>query len=593
MYGYESEATGAVVADPEIGLCLFVQEYRDGVDVSAQITKALNYRSELLPTRHTGSERNDENGEWRVALHWMVDSRDLKSWIQQISYLRQETAYFEEVPVDAIINTHNDWMQSIEIHGLPRLLFNLRKVLNKETIDESISWASADPLIEEYIRRIPDAISDELEGLLASEMLSEFERIRSQQSSVQSDLTNPREPLHLELLNIESFRNIERLQIVLGAGANTVSSHVFQGPNGSGKSSIVEALSLSAVGVSNRFLEYIDDPNVPKGAGMRKYVDSYLAPVGDNGTTTPRVSINGADLAAISQPAERDINLLKQRLRSSFLSQLGRTDFLAREASDLGREVAQSFSTVAAELFDYVTRKQADAEKERREFNRSWDINANISRVATAQSRILERILLDSFRPDRSLESWLSSRAIERVPMFQPIAELKQAWSDWKATYKDQLARMGNRESFDGKRFLASIGSEYQNLIDRSRMTLLEFSELLPEIPSNLDEMVRDYAKWLSVTRDAAREVDSKEGAEIVQELDDVTRELNDIQARQASLNGIRSHLTQTSRFLQSDWSKSYENFCPTCATDLEKRGGISKIVSKALKESDAQLGAL
>src|SRR5436853_385674 len=52
-------ATGAVILDPQIGVCAYFQEFARGTDVRGQLSRALKIRSALLPTRQAPKEEVD------------------------------------------------------------------------------------------------------------------------------------------------------------------------------------------------------------------------------------------------------------------------------------------------------------------------------------------------------------------------------------------------------------------------------------------------------------------------------------------------------------------------------------------------------
>jgi len=578
----ESTATGAVIADPAIGLCLLVQVYSDRFDPTAQIRKALQYRSELLPARNIAPRLQDENGDWRVALHWLVEAEDEKRWIEQVSFLRQETAYFEEVPVDAIFNLHNDWPKAIAAHGLPRLLFHVRQTLKKSNIDESLQWASADSRIEQYIRAIPDLSSNDQEQHFSDLLIREVDRLKSTASSKSRMVNVDEDLLILNRIRIENFRNIERLEVELGSLKTPVSSHIFQGPNGSGKSSIVEALSLASVGISNRYLEYSSDSNVLNRHSMENYVSSYLRPLGPDKSALPLLGINGDEATPIKEPDSGKLESSKQKLRSSFLCQLGRTDFLARSAGELGREVAQSFSTISSQSFSFVSREYEKSSGRRKAFNRSWNIQSTITRIGTAQSRILEQIIDKYLRPIDGLDDWLRNSIHSRIPAFQAIADLSELWQEWRTKYRNLLDQASKRESIEGDNLLRLIWQEYNDCLGKTYYVLQQFVGRTEEPPDGIEELVEKYAEWLVANRDYPTE--SYVGSEVIEkELDDADRQIIALDEKRTDLLARRSHLLDTSRYLERHWVKGHADTCPTCETDLSEYGGVVPVIGDHL----------
>jgi hypothetical protein len=426
-------------------------------------------------------------------------------------------------------------------------------------------------------------IDSALEAQLAVEMLDELDRLKSMNQSADGVDEAADGPLRLSNIEIESFRNIDKLRIALAPSTGGVNSHVFQGPNGSGKSSIVEALSLATVGISNRYLEYQEDRNITSKASVDDYISSYLCPLGGAQTAKPKLRLNEGEPVGFDRLNEASSDNLRQKLRATFLSQLGRTDFLSRPAADLGREVTQSYSGVVSRLFNYVSQKQSAAEQERKDFNRSWNIQANISRPSTAQARILERIVRARFRRVHQLEKWFDRVPFERVPFFSSMANLESAWSSWVSELDADLLRESGRASFDGENFLRRIGEQYQQLIERSRMGVLEFIEYLPEVPVNIQDQLSDYAHWLLAISKDATLASSSEVQSAKLELESANRSLNELRANRDSLKLLTNHLQETLRFLDRDRSRKHDANCPTCETDLAERGGTVNVIQDTL----------
>jgi len=106
-----ADGTAGLLLDPEIGLLSYVLPFHPKTKLRAQIKRALALRSQLSTERNfTGKdmEASDPHGSWRVILHWLVNANDKEKWAGQIMAVRRETAFTEELSLDAIPITSGD-----------------------------------------------------------------------------------------------------------------------------------------------------------------------------------------------------------------------------------------------------------------------------------------------------------------------------------------------------------------------------------------------------------------------------------------------------------------------------------------------------
>jgi hypothetical protein len=96
--------TAGLVADPEIGTLFYLIPYIEAQDIKGKVMNALRIRSELLPDSNYNPDKDmsDEAGSWRVILCWLLEASEKDVWTNNVSSLRKDTSYLEEIPVDFI-----------------------------------------------------------------------------------------------------------------------------------------------------------------------------------------------------------------------------------------------------------------------------------------------------------------------------------------------------------------------------------------------------------------------------------------------------------------------------------------------------------
>jgi hypothetical protein len=243
---------GGVAIDPDIGVCAFFLPYERSHTAMAHISHALRIRSALLPTEQNSIHTDvDINGSWRVALHWLLNPSELSQWLDQVAHIRSDTAHFEEVSIDAIAATNQNWRATLIAYEFPRLLLRTRELLDRKSQARVDDWASADLLVRKLIERFPDHFKDERARLHATEVRTQLGTAGT--DSPRADI-NVSQPRTLTTLSIRKFRNIDSLSFDF---SERTGASVIHGPNGTGKSSIFEALSFALCGSSFRFKFFV------------------------------------------------------------------------------------------------------------------------------------------------------------------------------------------------------------------------------------------------------------------------------------------------------------------------------------------------
>tara|TARA_R110002110_G_scaffold415594_2_gene651284 strand:+ start:2961 stop:5795 length:2835 start_codon:yes stop_codon:yes gene_type:complete len=582
----EEQARGALLVDPEVGLCLFFQSFDAQTDIHSQISKSLRLRSQLQPSRGVSESDVDELGEWRVCLHWLVEQHDFDKWVDHVSGLRQETAHFEEVPVDAIVNWEDDWDLSFKRHGLPRMLLHTRDILRKGNYTDAMSWANADKEIGDKVREIPNRAETNLQKRYAEQLLNKLDELQGQGQILARDIESAPE---LRSLHIENFRNIKELDLELRNQNELVSSNVIQGPNGSGKSSVYEAISLSLSGVSGRYLEFIRDTNITSKKTSESYLRDYLTPLW-GGKESPMQSRNGEIPETIRLLAPDLAVEAARELRGTFLSQSFSDSLLDMKADNLGAEVTGDYSEVASALYEFCDQNLERSQKTRSEFIRGWGLNANISKAETAKARMAERIVSRSFPYPDQFSRWCNSTAFKSIRSMEPFRNLGVEWENLRQKQSELINRLSG---LDGQTEIAeaidSFSESYQDLCDRSQSMLSEISHRQEALYDNLPEAISSYGTWL-ISDTEHTEEGSAETADLNIEIRLKSEQLAKLIKDGTALKARAENIQRAIDVYDRELGDLIPSNCPTCDTDLSNRGGVLKTLSDVLRETESEL---
>ena len=576
----EVEASGAAVLDPNLGLCLYFQTFQSNTDIKAQISKALRIRSQLLPSRNIATEEIDKLGEWKVAVHWLVDRANFDNWLETVANLRQSTTYFEEITVDAIVSSDNDWQKAFTDHGVPRLLFNTRMVLAKRREDEALKWASADLHILEKLREVPRllATTDQDVAAQISNVLN---------THVSSSPTSDEKiPLSLTRVEINNFRNIRQLSLNFGS-EQSVEAIVVQGPNGSGKSAFSEAISIACTGVSARYLDFIDDANEAPHNKSDKYLAKYLAPLSNDGT--PKIAINNEGLKPVKLADPTEAPALIEQLSGSFLTADSSNGFIKTRAKDLGAQIAGSYSELAGSILDLIEKRLGTAEAKRAELNRALGLRANVSREETARAKIASNHLSSIAAIQSSVVGWISSwnRTTSRwESSFRELSERVRNWSEG-ADARSELVGLTPRVS-ERLLLVSSQLNEYESVLRAVRSLSAEVQNASKSLPAGAEQMVAAWARWLRTERTSHK-------------TDDLTSiRLADLRSRLAKLTAdgtaARDQLAQIESvqiWMKQHAQSDHPNECPICSSDLTSRGGLQKAIEETADATSRRIEQL
>lgn len=585
----EEEAKGAFLADPEIGFCLFIQQYEPNVVIREHIANALRFRSRLEPSFGGSGYSKDKFGEWRVGLIWLVDEINFADWIEHIAELRQETAHFEEVPVDAIVNRDSDWKIACRVHGFPRMLLKTREVFRKQSFSSAFEWANADTIIQQKVRDLPSKTSSEIERRFADRLVEELERIVGENDEVpfRGDFSK-----ELFRISVENFRNIRKIDIQLRDSDEIVSSNIIQGPNGSGKSSVYEAITIATTGVSTRYCEYLDDSNISKNKTPENYINDYLAPIWGN-KNPPRISTNGGNLSDIWLLEKDEARQIRQELGGNFLSQAFSDNLLSESPADLGAQIAGSYSRLAGDLYDYTQTESSKAQEQRNNFNRSWGLRANVIKQDTARSRILVRKIASAFPPLSSeWSNWIEKISDIETPLLRELNVANQRLRELESGAENKLkpaVNAKNKESLNKE--ISIYFDEYRNSSNEIRKHVEKINEARALVLDFDVDIIRVFGSWLNSEKSA--QPVTPEANLLRERLHQVTNSLKATEHHGKAVRERDNHLKTAKEFVENHWLVEDSERCPTCDTDLSDRGGIIKVLSTVIEENSERTSQL
>lgn len=562
---------GALLRDPEIGICLFILSYSPETDIAAQMAIALRMRSKLLPEVNYGiSDNADQYGAWRVALHWLVEKGDVDSWLNQIVTLRRNTAQFEEIAVDAIFNNNGSWDGAIQNYAFPKLLLSSRAILRKTRVEEIAEWKSADHLVLSKLKGFSESFRDYETRSLALQLENRIKAFNSQQPEYQKSKLQLE---NVQTLQISNFRNISDAEIVFSAeGDKTI---ILHGPNGTGKSNIFEALSLAIGGTSYRANKYLWDRD---GSGPIEYVSTYLNPISE--TSAFQITLNHQVVPPLKLDKESSREALLH-MDGTLLSQEASMDFLDKSADELGSMMLQGYSDLAQDLEGFVSANLYTVETQRKDFLRRYDLNANISKPDTAYKKIALNFM------NRECPTLPS----QMVHWFSSLGDLDTAvswnrWSNEKESIAELIAKDISEENIIGN--VSGWLRSYNSLLKESEARLNELNNIRGNREFLLEKLKLWHA-WRVSFRESGK-VDSAELESAQRDFFVLKREhdqlLNDGKEYKARLD----HLNASKNYLEIHWSAEHPSSCPTCNSDTSDRGGILFIVDELRIEVERSL---
>jgi hypothetical protein len=598
----DRDAAGLVL-DSEVGVLLYILPYRKGTDVRGQITRARRLRSELLAENHSagpGTEETDEYGDWRIFLHWLVERGLQDDWLGTIMELRSQTAYTEEIPLDAILIDGANLERSLAQHKFPRLMLTIRQLLKKEQRADIERWLNVDELVASALEPLPESFTSPEQQAIAKEILGQVAAFRAKRSDSDGDKA-PAAPKRLSSIHIQNLRNLEDLPLDFGDGK--VEARIIHGPNGTGKSAIFEALSLALFQSTHRYSQFVsrDEKDITARDRAREYLEAYLRPM-HRPSGPLGLDLNGEGMRIPRLVGtQEEAKAAQVEMNGTLLSQETSQEFLRMQAAQLGPEVLKGYSGLAEHIVDYADRSFAKADADRQQFLTSLNLNPRIGLKQTARKRIAQRTIQRQF-PSVSLPliQWLERAARFQPGTHYPLDQLAAGWRAWGADLDDPEAGLvaavaGLGESSGIAAALARWLAQFNALNARTRTAQESVTGGLETWQENIDRLCDQLKRWGEWLDLQAKQPASGSGSgPSSPEVEPLTRELAELQAKQKTitaqgteLKARLDHFARIESFLKQEWVKTHPNECPTCGADHFAHGGLLQVM-RSLQERTA-----
>ncbi len=501
-------------------------------------------------------------------IHWLVDKADESDWQKQVSDLRRNTAYMEELPVDAVVgNSSADWASSVKRHGLPRLLLRTRTVLGMKSTDTVFQWSSADVRVRGALTGFAEQFSDDFERRLARQIEARLERGTPDQNKKQNGALA--EPKLLRELSVHNFRNIK--EINLHFSGDVAQAVVIHGPNGTGKSNLYEALEFALRGTSQRAQDFLSDSDITTTKKEREYLERYLAPFGKD-AARPKIDLNGEEiLLSIDR-------LGTPKLSGNMLSQEDTDKFINKKASDLAAEIMGEFSGLADDLREHAEGELAQAQGNLKNMltRLGLDRPGAVTKQETARGKVAEIQLRDVVSTPAHLlamlqkETWAWSPRTAHAAL---IATEIQSGSQRLGDFSAGLGKLTSAEesTIRIRTFLMPVRQARQ----AADQFLASVSQLRSDWPVDMASKIDIWGRWLTERQVVQASTDNQNISDKQLQRKQYADELEKLTRQGLLYRDRERHFETLQQFLRGPWRDSGEQRCPTCDSDFSERGGI------------------
>lgn len=576
---------GALVIDPEIGVCLFILPY-NSQKLNIQIAKALSYRSKLL--FEYSPEFADANGMWNIILHWYVEQKDLDDWVKQVADIRRESSQIEEVPIDAIIYKQSEIQNALEKHRFPRLLLQTRSILSKDKYDDIEKWSSANTKIKFAVQRAKENLTDKLDNQLHNQIFNEIDTfIEKEDRTEELSEKSLNETQTYKNISVKNFRNINTLDIPLG-DENSITASIIHGPNGTGKSSIFEAFSFGLGNTSKRYKTYLEDPNRNR---KNAYKEEYLFSI--NKHDTPAISINATDHLI---DCEHDIFESSKRLNmisGTLLSQEQTGEFTKMPRSELGNIIVGQSSTLAMALQDFITSRYNQVREVQKEYLKLYGINAQVKKIDTASQKVIELYLNQVFTVPSSFLNWLSNNQLLEHPFFMAAQVFKKEWEDFVSQKEIHVKALIGGSEDQKQQLLAKLLSNKGRLLSKNHEFYNSVNKYASLFDHDLVADIEKWSQWLCAQTYFANK-DSSHIVELKTQRNELSKQREKVVKNGQRLKARIEHIQTVQIFMDSHaWDEESPNECPSCGSDLTNRQGAHQAISLLLQQSQSEQDTL
>jgi hypothetical protein len=590
----ETRRAAGLLLDPEIGLLFYMVPFNTDSNLRKQIVRALALRSQLSVERNYTGELtadSDARGAWRVVMNWVIDADSKQKWVTDITDVRRETAFSEELSMDAIFLEDGDLESQLVEHGLPRLLLTTREVFKKQRLDEMLRWMSADDLVARTVERLPASFRKSEQRELADEIVRVMKDFQGRPTH--NGVSEPPEtPATLRSIRIHNFRNLR--DVALDFGLSPVSARVVHGPNGTGKSSLCEALSLSLFHSSFRYKTFSNrllERDVTATDRAADYLATYLRPIEDE-SAEPKIALDGERFESPHLVSAEKVQEADIAMSGTILTQDMSLGFAQMSSDELGARVLRGYSDLADHIEYFTESRVAQANSERQDFLRGLGVSAAITRIDTAYARIAKREV-DQFLPafPFALVSWLETVSKLKVEGVSDLPERWRAWGDDSS--RDDLAEeiaSANSEPAAIQRAIGRWLETFNELALRTEEHIGLIETKISPIRATLDnvrEQLTAWGEWLARPRSRITGNASAEVEKHVKKVRTLQSKQQQLVEKGQSASGRVEHLTRVEAYIRENWGKSHADECPTCGTDQAERGGILSVI-ESLRASTA-----
>jgi AAA domain len=594
----EPQATGAagLLLDPEVGLLLYILPFHVKTSLHKQVVRVLALRSQLsIERNYAGAslDKGDLRGAWRVAVHWLVPQSVSSKWTDQIEKIRRETAFSEELSMDAIFLSDDDVRTQIVRYGFPRLLITTREVFKKQRVEEITDWLSANLLVKEALVDFSAQFHQSQQRELANEIVAELKSFDLDKNPVRARvLRGPLTPRKIRKIHIRDFRNLRDVRFDFGIPP--VSASIVHGPNGTGKSSLCEAISIAMFGSSFRYKWFADstrERDVTARDRAREYLDNYLTPL-DDPSAGPLIALDDQPLGRPSlllgdQTEEADL-----AMAGTVLTQDTSLEFARMPSEELGARVLRGYSDLADHLESFVESRANQANEARLRFLRNLGLSGAITKIDTAYERIAKREIDQSLPAfPQALVSWLDTINELTGDVSASVARRWRSWGD--DAPRDgmalQIASLRQKPT--------ELAREISQWLNAFNELLLASGEVLKSVEMRMDPSLQDleqvaarlaaWGEWMEHHEERPTSRSSPLAVSLTQELKTLQAKQKRVLEGGQSARAHFEHLERVETWVQESWTKLHANSCPTCGADHSDRGGILKVV-ETLREQTA-----
>lgn len=590
------EAQGMVILDSDIGWMLYLLPYKSD-RLEHQVNQALGLRSQLLrESNYSENEKvgakEDADGSWRVGLIWLVKDNEWSIWQDHILKLRRESGMAEEIALDAVKVKSNHVQNSLDAHGLSRLLLHTRALLMQSATTVE-AWRSADAQILTELQNFSSGFGAPHARAFAHEL---EEKAKAYNSSTARPVSS--EVRQFRHFRVKHFRNLDHMEVTADQVNNNMAQAIILfGPNGTGKSSFVEAISLAAFGTSRRLEQFLDDKDLTRVKGEH-YLGDYLTPL-NNQYAKPSFAWGEGVETSLSLNIDE---ISQRRFDGVVLNQEDSREFTNMSREELATRVLKGYSALADHLSSWLAQEWNRAEEIKKVFTRKHLLNAAIKLSATAYKKLAEGSLQKGLqRPSPEFLGFLRFWGRMSGEDGRYASKLASDWTNQQENAVDRLAGTMAKLQENGAS-QSQIAQEIQarlNELDGLAKQSGEFRQRLENRIATLRDQIdhaliqiEAWSVWLaSNSATAAKpEVDTQV---YKAEIERLAKERTEVERDGKALHGRLDLLDQSKQFLSSHWSTQHPNTCPVCNSDVSKRQGIELVVATLQYETNTTIQTL